>query len=161
MFIWLSRWCSGKESYQCRRCKRRRFEPWVKKIPCRRKWEPTPVFLPKISQGGLKRVRHNWVIRQQCLYVKYSYMCFLYKYIYIFIHIYVYKTLCILYILYYMIVYSIWYILFYRIYIIYYVLIWNKTSLSTAGKMICRLYKIFYCKFQETNNFCLCFVLAT
>ena len=59
MFIRLSRWCSGKESYQCRRCKRRRFEPWVKKIPCRRKWKPTPVFLPKISQGGLKRVIHN------------------------------------------------------------------------------------------------------
>ena len=27
---------------QCRRC---RFNPWVRKIPWRRKWEPTPVFL--------------------------------------------------------------------------------------------------------------------
>ena len=21
------------------------FDPWVRKIPCRRKWQPTPVFL--------------------------------------------------------------------------------------------------------------------
>ena len=38
---------SGKESAcQCRRCKRRGFDPWVGKIPWRRKWQPTPVFLP-------------------------------------------------------------------------------------------------------------------
>ena len=28
---------------QCRRC---RFDPGVRKIPWRRKWQPTPVFLP-------------------------------------------------------------------------------------------------------------------
>ena len=27
-------------------CKKHRFNPWVKKIPWRRKWQPTPVFLP-------------------------------------------------------------------------------------------------------------------
>ena len=27
-------------------CRRRRFHPWVKKSPWRRKWQPTPVFLP-------------------------------------------------------------------------------------------------------------------
>ena len=31
---------------QCRRHKRRRSDPWV-----RRKWQPTPVFLPGESQG--------------------------------------------------------------------------------------------------------------
>ena len=37
---------SGKEPVcQCRRCKRRRFAPWVWKIPWRRIWQPTPVFL--------------------------------------------------------------------------------------------------------------------
>ena len=36
---------------QCRRCKRHRFDPWVGKIPWRRKWEPTPVFLPGKSHG--------------------------------------------------------------------------------------------------------------
>ena len=26
--------------------KKHRFDPWVPKIPWRRKWQPTPVFLP-------------------------------------------------------------------------------------------------------------------
>ena len=39
---------SGKESAcQCRRLKRGRYDPWVGKIPWRRKWQPTPVFLPR------------------------------------------------------------------------------------------------------------------
>jgi len=38
---------SGKEpTCQCGRHKRLRFDPWVGKIPWRRKWQPTPVFLP-------------------------------------------------------------------------------------------------------------------
>ena len=42
---WLSR-RSGKEStFQCRRCKRCGSNPWVRKIPWRRKWQPTPVLL--------------------------------------------------------------------------------------------------------------------
>ena len=36
---------------QCRRRKRLRFDPWVRKIPWRREWEPTPVFLPGDSHG--------------------------------------------------------------------------------------------------------------
>ena len=36
---------------QCRRCKRRGFHSWVRKIPWRRKWQPTPVFLPGKSHG--------------------------------------------------------------------------------------------------------------
>ena len=39
----------GKElTSQCRRCG---FYPWVEKIPCRRKWQRTPVFLPGESHG--------------------------------------------------------------------------------------------------------------
>ena len=30
----------------CLQCGRPRFDPWVGKIPWRRKWHPTPVFLP-------------------------------------------------------------------------------------------------------------------
>ena len=42
----------GKESFcQCRRHKRCKFNPWVEKIPSRRKWQPTPVFLPGESHG--------------------------------------------------------------------------------------------------------------
>ena len=38
-------WHSGKET-ACNR-----FDPWVRKIPWRRKWQPTPVFLPGKSHG--------------------------------------------------------------------------------------------------------------
>ena len=40
---------SGKES-TCQ-CKRRGFSPWVRKIPWRRAWQPTPAFLPGESHG--------------------------------------------------------------------------------------------------------------
>ena len=36
---------------QCRRCQRLRFDPWVGKIPWRKKEQPTPVFLPGKFQG--------------------------------------------------------------------------------------------------------------
>ena len=36
---------------QCRRHKRCRFSPWVGKMPWRRKWQPTPVFLLGESHG--------------------------------------------------------------------------------------------------------------
>ena len=32
-------------------CRRPRFDPWVGKIPWRREWLPTPVFLPGEFQG--------------------------------------------------------------------------------------------------------------
>jgi len=32
-------------------CTRHEFSPWVKKIPWRRKWQPTPVFLPGEFHG--------------------------------------------------------------------------------------------------------------
>ena len=43
---------SGKEpACQHRRCKRHESNPWVRKIPWRRKWQPTLVFLPGESHG--------------------------------------------------------------------------------------------------------------
>ena len=43
---------SSKEpGCQCRRQKRCRLDPWVRKIPWRRKWQPTPVFLLENSHG--------------------------------------------------------------------------------------------------------------
>ena len=51
------RWHSGKESFcQCRRCG---FNPWVQKIPWRRKWQPTPVFLPGKSHGQRSRTSYT------------------------------------------------------------------------------------------------------
>ena len=32
-------------------CRRHEFDPWVWKIPWRRKWQPIPVFLPGESHG--------------------------------------------------------------------------------------------------------------
>ena len=40
-----------KPTCQCRRCKRLGFNPWVGKIPWRRAWQLTPVFLPGESHG--------------------------------------------------------------------------------------------------------------
>ena len=43
---------SGEEpSCQCRRHKRLGFDPWVRKIPWRRVWQPTPGFLPEEFQS--------------------------------------------------------------------------------------------------------------
>jgi len=43
----LPRWLSDKElDCQCSRHKRHGFDPWVGKIPWRRKQQPTLVFLP-------------------------------------------------------------------------------------------------------------------
>ena len=60
-------WLSGKEpSCQCRKFG---FDPWVRKISWRRKWQPTPVFLLGEFHGqrnlvgyspqGLQSVRHD------------------------------------------------------------------------------------------------------
>ena len=62
---------SGKEPVcQCRRRKRLGFHPWVRKMPWRRAWQPTPVFLPGESLGqrslvgcsplGSQRVEQDW-----------------------------------------------------------------------------------------------------
>ena len=71
LIIWLPRWLSGRESAcQCWRHRRRGFNSWVGKIPWRRKWQPTPVFLPGEPQGQRSlagyspwgcKVGHNWV----------------------------------------------------------------------------------------------------
>jgi len=51
---------SGKEPpCQCRRCKRHGFYPWVRKIPWRRAWQPTPVFLPGESHGQRSLVGYS------------------------------------------------------------------------------------------------------
>ena len=48
----ISNGASRKDSAcQCRRHKKHAFDPWVRKIPWSRKWQPTPVFLPGKSHG--------------------------------------------------------------------------------------------------------------
>ena len=53
----------GKEpTCQCRRWKKCGFNPWVRKIPRRRKWQPTPVFLPgksHMDRGAWQAIVHR------------------------------------------------------------------------------------------------------
>ena len=59
-------WLSGKQSaHQCRRCKRRGFDPWVREIPWKRKWQPSPVFLFGKSHGQRSLVGCSpWVSKE-------------------------------------------------------------------------------------------------
>ena len=50
-------WLSGEES-ACQ-CRRLGFSPWVGKMPWRRKWQPTPVFLPGKSHGQRNLAGYN------------------------------------------------------------------------------------------------------
>ena len=43
----------------CLQCRRPRFDPWFGKIPWRRKWQPTPVFLPGKSHGPRSLVGYS------------------------------------------------------------------------------------------------------
>ena len=45
--------------YICLQCGRPRFDTWVRKIPWRRKWQPTPVFLPGESHGWRNLVGYS------------------------------------------------------------------------------------------------------
>ena len=66
-FIWL---------HHCLPSKRLGVDPWVRKILWRRKWQPTPVFLPGKFHGqrslvgysprGCTRVRHNLATERAC-----------------------------------------------------------------------------------------------
>ena len=55
--IW---WLTGKEpACQYRRHKSHRFDPWVKRIPWRRKWQPPPVFVPGKVHGQRSLVGYS------------------------------------------------------------------------------------------------------
>ena len=45
-------------------CRRYRFDPWVGKIPWRRKWQPTPVFLPGEFHGQ-RSLRAKFIVSQR------------------------------------------------------------------------------------------------
>ena len=64
----LPRWCSDKESAcQCKRHKRHGFDPWVRKIPWRRAWQPTSVFMSlenPMDRGAWRATVHRVAKRQ-------------------------------------------------------------------------------------------------
>ena len=46
------RWFDGITDSICLQCRRTGFDPWVGKIPWRRTWQPTPVFLLWVGKPG-------------------------------------------------------------------------------------------------------------
>ena len=77
LYFELPRWLIGKESaWQCRRCRRLEFDPWVSKIPWGRKWQATLSFLAwrilwteepgGLQSMGSQRVRYNLVTELAC-----------------------------------------------------------------------------------------------
>ena len=76
LFIYIGspRWLGGKESA----CQCRRFDPWVRKIPRRRKWQLIPVFLLGKSHGQrslmaysswVHRIGHDWATEHVPIYM--------------------------------------------------------------------------------------------
>ena len=51
--------CFPDGSEFCLQCRRPGFNPWVGKIPWRRKWQPNPVFLPGESHGQRSLVGYS------------------------------------------------------------------------------------------------------
>ena len=71
-------------------CRWYKISPWVRKIPWRMAWQPSPVFLPgdspwtdepdKLESMWSQRVKHDWATST-------AYICVcIYIYIYIYIH---------------------------------------------------------------------------
>ena len=69
---------SGKEpTCQCKRHKKHRFNPWVGKIPWRRAWQPTPVFLPGESYGQMSLVGYRPSSRTELDTTEATYLTFM------------------------------------------------------------------------------------
>ena len=57
---------SGEEpAFQCRRHKKLGFDPWIRKVPWRRAWQSTPVFLPRESHGQRSLAGIWWIGSQR------------------------------------------------------------------------------------------------
>ena len=54
---WLPWWLKQQRIFL--KCGRPGFDPWVGKMPWRRKWQPTPVFLPEESHGQRNLVGYH------------------------------------------------------------------------------------------------------
>ena len=63
---------NGKEAAcQCQGHKGRRFNPWFGKILWRKKWQPTPAFLPGEFHGGTWRARVHRIAESDMTEVTY------------------------------------------------------------------------------------------
>ena len=60
MHLWASLMAQrSRLSLQCGRYRRCGLDPWIGKIPWRRTWKPTPVFLPRESHGERSLVSYS------------------------------------------------------------------------------------------------------
>ena len=73
----------------CPRCRRPGLHPWVRKIPWRRKWQPTPVFLPGEAHRKSLAGYSLWGKRVRCDWVTNTYTFFLHVYTSMPVHSYV------------------------------------------------------------------------
>ena len=78
--FFLNIWCwlpfEFRQQRVCLECRRPGFDLWIRKIPWRREWQSTPVFLPREFHGqamGLQRVRQQlthiyvmYILGSQC-----------------------------------------------------------------------------------------------
>ena len=78
-------WLSDKESTcQYRRHRRHILDPWTRKIPWSKKWQPTPVISPGEFHGyrsltdyspwGPKSAGHNWVHTHGYIFICYNWV---------------------------------------------------------------------------------------
>ena len=66
----VAQWIKNLPAMQCKRCRRHGFNPWVRKIPFKGTWQPTPSILAwriswteepgRLQSMGSQRVRHDW-----------------------------------------------------------------------------------------------------
>ena len=83
IFAW--NFLGGSDSKSvCLQCRRPGFDPWVGKIPWRRKWQPTPALLPGKLHGQRsligyspwgRRVRHDWATSLSLLLLHEMFHC--------------------------------------------------------------------------------------
>ena len=73
LLLWVPRWLSRWRIHlPCRRHRRCGFDPWVGKMPWKRKWQFTPVLLPEKAHGqrslsGYSPTgrRHDWANKRR------------------------------------------------------------------------------------------------
>ena len=75
--LYLHRLSDKESAGQFRKCRRHKFDPWVRKTPWKKKWQPTDIFLPGKFHEQRKlagyspwshKVRHSWA----CTYLSTS-----------------------------------------------------------------------------------------
>ena len=59
LYLWASLVAQRLKRLPIPECGRPGFDPWVGKIPWRRKWQPTSVLLPGESHGGKSLVGYS------------------------------------------------------------------------------------------------------